>query len=455
MVIPIYIVSYNNGILVRNTVDAVKKFKQPIYVIDNNSDCPDTIKTLNQLELENITIIRYSNNKGPWRILYDEEYSTVRKHPFILTDPDLGLETLKEDALEILVEVQEKYKARKVGLALDISDIDDLISGHYCVHEGVGYNIVNWETRFWQNSIGDEYKNPIYKADIDTTFCLYNFAYESGSLRVAGELTVKHYPWHKSFINSLSVGQVVSMFRNPAISTSSKLAWRHKQIRKVGDFIVFNGPQSCPFWDVYPTWKREVFSLIDKLANEKKNALDIGCWIGPTLLYMASKFHHVYGVDADIKSFSEVMMNVTFNDLNHKTTLLPVALYKNSGYVSFGKNRFLPNAILNDSTSQVQQYADKDTYPAPCLTFDSLIEKYNINNLGLIKINIEGGEEYILEQALQYSFYRRVPTYITFHYDWWENKDLSRFRTSFELFPHINANDMILSNPSCSILFTS
>lgn len=235
MKIPIFIVCYNNGLLVRNSVNNVKKFNQPVIIIDNCSTFQETIDILQELEQhEEVNVLRYNDNKGPWRVMYDDEFKDVRKQPFILTDPDLGLETLPDNAVEILFEVQEKYQVQKVGLALDISNPDDFIDGYYCSHEGENYDITTWESRFWKHQIQDD-KYDIYQADIDTTFCLINFNYTVGALRVAGDkgarnLTVKHFPWHKSFVDNLSIEQIKQFFHNPTISTSAKLVWRHKQI---------------------------------------------------------------------------------------------------------------------------------------------------------------------------------------------------------------------------------
>ena len=61
-------------------------------------------------------------------------------------------------------------------------------------------SIRNWESQFWLNKIENECEYEIYKADIDTTFCLMNKKNIESEIdlhiRVAGDFTEKHIPWY-------------------------------------------------------------------------------------------------------------------------------------------------------------------------------------------------------------------------------------------------------------------
>jgi hypothetical protein len=68
--------------------------------------------------------------------------------------------------------------------------------------------------------------------------------------------------------------------------------------------------------------------------------------------------------------------------------------------------------------------------------------------LCLVKVDIEGGEEMILDELWKIKTTYNVPVYVAFHLNWWENKNLSRFQfLSADQQNHIN------SNPFCEILF--
>jgi FkbM family methyltransferase len=216
--IPFFVISFNNGFFVKNTVRAIRKFAQSnqIHIIDNASSSKETLTILDNLEKEkNVQVERYSTNKGPWTVLRDPEYGQIRKNPFILTDPDLDLSKLPTNTLEILIKIQHNHKSRQVGLALDISQPEDLLEGNYLNSK----SIYQWEQKFWKRPI----QKDIYSAPIDTTFCLYDLNYPSKSIRLAGNFTVKHLPWHKSFIDTLSMDQIRETFLNHKISTTTKL----------------------------------------------------------------------------------------------------------------------------------------------------------------------------------------------------------------------------------------
>lgn len=81
----------------------------------------------------------------------------------------------------------------------------------------------------------------------------------------------------------------------------------------------------------------------------------------------------------------------------------------------------------------------------------TLIQNCNINynDISLIKVNIESGEKFILNDLYDiYSKYK-VPMYISFHYSWWKDKNLNRFSFLTE-----EQKSDIIKNPFISLLFS-
>jgi len=104
---------------------------------------------------------------------------------------------------------------------------------------------------------------------------------------------------------------------------------------------------------------------------------------------------------------------------------------------------------LNDSTSQININDSNNTVKT--ITLEAVINDYDINpnDISLIKVDIEGGEEHILNDL--YTIYDKynINLYISMHYAWWTNKDLSRF--TFLTEEHIQS---IQDNPFISLLFS-
>lgn len=454
--IPIYITCFNNGFMVERTVNALRKFapNNNITILDNASTSIKTKIILDNLEKEeNTTVIRYPNNSGPWRVLSDPEFEETRKSPFILTDPDLELEYLPVNTLEILSKIQEKYKVGKIGLALNISDKNDMFDGPYTGHG----NIIAHESNFWKNRISDnDYE--LYWAEIDTTFCLFDYKYPMNrSIRIARNFTVRHLPWHKSYINSLPIDSIIEYFGPAKYSTISKLIMNYLKengtIKQFKDFFVLYKTINQRFWDIYLTWEPETFKVFDKFADSNKNILDIGCWIGPTVLYTASKYNHIWALDADKQSFEECRNNINLNNYQNKITIINSAIYDKTGFVNFGRNKFLPNSRLNDSTSQIYENDSSESFSVPCISLEDLIKQYNIDNLALIKIDIEGGEQYIMRDLFTYSINNKIPLYLSFHYSWWNNKDLNILKEYESKFACGDVTDKVIREPFISILF--
>lgn len=206
MSLTIFIVCHNNGWMVRNTVGALLgRFNDTeLVVIDEGSTAPRTLGVLRELNAtQGVRVRHHKRNVGPKRVRRYPRYWFTRRRPFVLTDPDLDLSTLPGDTLDVLRAVADDQRLRCVGLALDISDDADLIEGDY-LH---GKSISEWESRFWREPADLSRLRPDlegYWAPIDTTFAYYDFSRPRGrSIRVAGPYTVRHLPWHKSYIRAL------------------------------------------------------------------------------------------------------------------------------------------------------------------------------------------------------------------------------------------------------------
>jgi hypothetical protein len=158
-------------------------------------------------ELENsVNIIKMKENKGPHYALRDKNFYLNLPSVFCLSDPDIEFsKNIPNYFVEDLLEISEKYKAGKVGLALEIPQLDEFVKP-YMYLEGKLWNMVEWEKLHWQNIIGQHKDlSDIYKTNMDTTFALYNKKYFNpedrySALMVAGNFTSKHLGSYKKTI---------------------------------------------------------------------------------------------------------------------------------------------------------------------------------------------------------------------------------------------------------------
>jgi hypothetical protein len=198
--IPIVVIAYNNLFFVRNFIDQLKKYDNPIILFDNKSTYEPLLKYYEEIKVDlgsKIDIRLVDKNEGCGvAIVYQHTLPNI----YILSDPDLQLNPkMPENFSDILLALSIKYEAHKVGLALDISEPKKMLS---CKNYAGNMTIFEWERRFWKKRIVDnDYE--IYDAPTDTTFCLINRAYhESKQIRIAGDFTAKHLPWYKKFLKN-------------------------------------------------------------------------------------------------------------------------------------------------------------------------------------------------------------------------------------------------------------
>lgn len=463
MEIPIVIICYNNHKYVKNTIDQIRnineEYAKNIIIVNNSSTCKQTKQFLENI---NVRIINIENN-GP-HICQKHNPHIYNELPnvFALTDPDLQFNTnLPSNFLEILFGLSKKYNVHKIGFALDISDFDLMIqNNNYCGNK----NIYNWEKPFWDKSnqiLDADYE--MYYGAIDTTFALHNKEYDPNSftIRVAGNFLAKHIPWYKKNTVLSTYELYLQTKDNLNLYTTERIIREHIdtnyiKISKNNEIFLFENNASnpnLPFWQhCFSSWENDMFEIFDKYLSDTKIMVDIGGWIGTTAMYGSRKSKHVYVVEADTQSTIDLRINLETNCIKNYTIINNAIYSLNNMTVKFGKNRFLNNSSLNDSTSQI--YHDKNEENDSCylketITLDKIIETYNINpeEISLIKVDIEGGEEHILQQLNDIHVLYNIPLYVSFHYAWWENKDLDRFA-----FLTNEIKTQITNNPFMSII---
>lgn len=461
--IPIIIICYNNYKYVKNTVKQIetinKDYLQFVTILDNCSTCQATIHYLKTVECN---VIHNTINEGPWinETKNSHIYSTL-PDKFIVTDPDLYFNTnLPTNFIDILSGLSDKYSCYKIGFALDISDSNEMYNDGYIKLGENTFTIAQWESQWWNNQIIDE-EYELYNAAIDTTFCLINKQHDTDlNIRVAGNFTAKHLPWYKNT-------QVYNVYENyllnkniSEISTISKLVNNYiqnnyLQTQKNNEifFVEKNGNENLHFWEnIYVSWENPAFYILDKYFDKNKIFIEIGGWVGTTCMYACRKNKHVYCIEADPLSFQDLTRNCQ-NNCQHNYTLLNYAIFNiDNSVVKFGKNMFLPNSKMNDSTSQIHNDPMNcgESLLIKTITIKSIITNYNINpdEISLIKVDIEGGEEMILNDLYNIHILHYVPLYIRFHYCWWNDQNLDRFTFLTE-----KQKNIIRSNPFASLLF--
>lgn len=158
-------------------------------------------------------------------------------------------------------------------------------------------------------------------------------------------------------------------------------------------------------------WEIHTHKIFDKFLDSNQSYIDIGAFIGPTVLYGAHLAKKVYAIEPDPVAFKELEKNVSLNPrLKEKIELHKKCINITSGKVKFG-------SMLNggDSTSSLLFSNSKTSWIVDGITFDEFIRENDIRDCNFIKMDIEGGEAMILPSMKKYLEKNKPILYISMH----------------------------------------
>jgi hypothetical protein len=200
ILIPVFnLCTYANNMVHQLTSRGITGF----IICDNASTYPPMVEYLDALS-KTQRVVRFSGNLGPRIFAESLDFLNILPEYFIITDPDLILnDQLPTGFIDKMKDVINAYNVAKVGFALDIHDKCDKFFNKDHVH--------SWESKYWLDkvpSVPNCIPDDIYRAAIDTTFCLFKKSkyiqelrsnghglIATSSFRIAGRFTCEHTGW--------------------------------------------------------------------------------------------------------------------------------------------------------------------------------------------------------------------------------------------------------------------
>lgn len=185
------------------------------------------------------------------------------------------------------------------------------------------------------------------------------------------------------------------------------------------------------FWNAFAngTWELNTFKIFDKFLDPERNFVDIGAWIGPTVLYASQKAKKVFAFEPDQVAFRNLYQNIHLNCANN-VVAYPLAVSNEWKNLHFGAK-----TVLGDSMSS-ELWAGQGYADVPAISLESVL---NLNP-NFIKIDIEGGEKFLFDSpSLKYALLEVKPTiHLSLHTPWFLD-DVAGFahaiRSGLSVFP--------------------
>jgi FkbM family methyltransferase len=152
-------------------------------------------------------------------------------------------------------------------------------------------------------------------------------------------------------------------------------------------------------------WERSTFDIFRRFLRSDRSYMDIGAWIGPTVLFGAHFAQRAYAIEPDPVAYVELCKNVRLNPLMaNKIHTRNICISSRPGPVAFG-NR----GEAGDSTSSLLFAGARTNWVVQSKTLEDFVRDEDITDCNFIKVDIEGGEYLIISEMCDYLL-RGFPT---------------------------------------------
>ena len=225
-----------------------------------------------------------------------------------------------------------------------------------------------------------------------------------------------------------------------------------RQITKNGHSLIVDDNFQDAFWKYFESggWEPYTFNIFDTFLSPEDSYLDLGAWIGPTVLYAADLCKHCYAIEPDKIAYDALLRNIGLSQKNNITPF-NCAIFNYDGTLQLGNDLDLGNSVTRPGQSQ-------NLFDVECFKLSTFVSRHGIDNLKFIKIDVEGCEEFIFED---FDFFASVKpvVYLSLHEFWFTDKaaGMEKIKTIGKLYKNsydIHLNKINLDSLYDGVVFT-
>lgn len=185
----------------------------------------------------------------------------------------------------------------------------------------------------------------------------------------------------------------------------------------------FNDSESEVYWNSIPKgkWEPETFKILDQYKNPNLVYIDIGSWIGPTVLYASQKYKKVISLEVDPEPVKKLKNNILINNISN-VNFVEKALYDKTGEVNF----FSRSSSMSTFSKKNPKGQKETVIDVKTITFEDLLVecKTQAKDIALIKMDIEGGEIKTIPSMKDFLTKFPIPLYISLHPMFLDNEEI-------------------------------
>jgi len=182
--------------------------------------------------------------------------------------------------------------------------------------------------------------------------------------------------------------------------------------------------RSYKFWKGYMNedWESGTFKIFDKFLDKNHSYIDIGSYVGPTVLYASQLAKHCFAIEPDHIAFQELKNNIELND--HLKSYITLSKYCISDSVGTTK-LFVPGRLENGGGSGstllpcvAGGFVNGDHtsfWEVETTTVQQFIQSLSITDCNFIKMDIEGAEFDVIPSMSDYLKNQKPTLFIEIH----------------------------------------
>jgi FkbM family methyltransferase len=224
-------------------------------------------------------------------------------------------------------------------------------------------------------------------------------------------------------------------------------------------------PYHFAFWRAYSKgyWEPETLKVISRFTSPETSYVDVGAWIGPTVLHGATQAKHVYCFEPDPTALRYLNWNLDQNNVRN-VSRFGLALAAEPGVFQISTFGEEPG----DSKSSLLESASDYATDVWAITWDEFLQRSNPQDVSLIKIDVEGAEFDLVPTMRSYLQEKRPALLLSTHAPYLNGgrqEAMTKLAQALDFYPHVYSEDLqpmskdqLMSQAACdgfgSYLFT-